>query len=467
MLSDVVPSQANACETFATRTPCACRGEEAVPTRRASAPTGRILERATPRSVSSRRHSARSCLEGSSTLPSGARSILAKSCTLPPRAPSRDRLGIGFGSQLDLELNSLEDRDNETCSRVVPDPGSIQARLDYAEHMSRRRATSMLCLGAVFGMLGFLVAASLGMWLTYQGRGLNLDGHPFPSGEAYWPSSVSEMVNDPTNPSGKCWMCFELLAALCIWLSWYPWELRNVYVGGDLKFFGVPFLHWRAFVPPFGLLMVVLIPLSTRDDFANSLASAIHLIGAVMMLGGHGLFEVYTLACAEFVRIGRRERQLRWIWCICCLVAGLGFAICGQLLEHSKGSLCCGDVLRIPTDDDIESARANGHTGLALRNAMAQETGEALLFDTAAGTILFLKYLRYWCEVAAGFSMIFGLITIWYFCPERRLELGNELPGKYCEKGDEGDATNTTDITFMDEPSSRVPSSMSPPPIAV
>lgn len=465
MLSDVVPRQANECETSATRIPCACTGDETVPTRRVSGPVGRILERASPRSVSSRRQSARSSLERSSTLPSRARRILARSCTLPPRAPSRDRLGVGFGSQLDLELNSLEDRDG--TSRVVPDPGSIQARLDYAEHMSRRRATSMLCLGAVFGMLGFLVAASLGMWLTYQDRGLNLEGHPFPSGEAYWPSSVSEMVNDPTNPSGKCWMCFEVLAALSIWLSSYPWELRNVYVGGHLKFFGIPFLHWRAFVPPVGLLMVVLIPLSTRDDFANSLATTIHLIGAVMMLGGHGLFEVYTLARAEFVRIGRRERQLRWIWCVCCLVAGLGFAICGQILEHSKGRLCCDDVWRIPTDNDIGSARANGHPGLALRDAMAQESGVALLFDTASGTIMFLKYLRYWCEVAAGFSMIFGLITIWYFCPERRLELGNELPGKYCREEDEGDATTATDITLMDVHGGRIPSNMSPPPIAV
>merc|ERR1712060_377139 len=121
---------------------------------------------------------------------------------------------------------------------------------------------------------------------------------------------------------GKCWMCFQMIASISLWFSWYPWELRNVYVGGHVKVFGVPFLHLRTFMPPIGMLMVVLIPLSIESNFGDRFATAIHLLGAVLLLGGYGCFELYSLACAEFVHIQSKERIIRWFFCVSCLLCG-------------------------------------------------------------------------------------------------------------------------------------------------
>ncbi|CAE8681704.1 unnamed protein product [Polarella glacialis] len=353
------------------------------------------------------------------------------------RVCSRDRLGVGNGSMMDL---SFPDLGEDAALPVLP--GSVQARLDYAEHTARRRATSMLILSAVFGLLGFLVAAGLGMWRTYAGfdHEMNLEGLPFPSGQSYWPGSVSEMVNDPRTPSGKCWKCFQLIAAISLWLSWYPWELRNVYVGGGVKLcsschlrHAMPFLHARTFIPPIGMLMVVLIPIASPayEDFEDTFASYIHLSGAVLMLGGHGVFEFYTLAYAEFVHIEHKERMIRWIFCLLCLFNGICFFTTGNVGSHA--GLCCADVRRIPTEMDIASARAHGHAGIAIRNELARESGTTMLYDTASGRYLALKYVSYWCEVFAGFSMIAGLATIWFYAPERKIQLSDELPGVYSE----------------------------------
>jgi len=358
---------------------------------------------------------------------------------LPDRAPSRERLGVGYGSRLELEQAQLQS-DEGQHERPKFVLGSVHARLDYAEHVARRRATSMLCLGSVFGFLGFIVAALLGMYHTYaaSSHDLNLHGEPFPSGESYWPQSVSEMVQDPRTPTGKVWMCFQVIAAISIWLSWYPWELRNVYVGGEVKLLWcVPFLHLRTFVPPVGMLMVVFVPLSLQSDFGNTFATAIHLIGAGVMLGGYGLCEAYTLAFAEYVKIQAKERIIRTILCVCCLLNGLGFLVFGHL---PTGHLCCGDVWRVPTEEDAKLARTNGYPGIAVMNELAMAQNVARLYDTASGTLLVFKYLTYWCEVGAGFSMIASMIAIWLFAPERTMEVGNEIPEKDGEDSDYEDS---------------------------
>merc|ERR1712048_505588 len=214
-------------------------------------------------------------------------------------------------------------------------------------------------------------------------------------------------------------------------------ELRNVYVGGHVKVFGVPFLHLRTFMPPIGMLMVVLIPLSIESNFGDKFATAIHYLGAVLLLGSYGCFELYTLACAEFVHIQSKERIIRWFFCVSCLLCGLGFWIFGQ--SQTFTHRCCGDSWRIPTQEDAAIAKANGHLGTSIEDMVAAENHKNMLYDSASGAILTLKYLTYWCEVGAGFSMIGSLITIWYFAPERLLEAGEELPGTDYGSSEVGD----------------------------
>jgi len=362
---------------------------------------------------------------------------------LPERAPSRERLGVGYGSQLDpsgLGMEQEEVRDADEPMRVPP--GSVQARLDYAEHNARRRATSMLCLGAAFGFLGFVFAAVLGMYYTYArlGHQLNFVGIPFPSGQDFWPGSVSEMVHDPNHPTGELWRCFEMISAFSIWLSWYPWELRNVYTGGKVQWCWVPFLHLRTFMVPIGMLLVVFVPLPQSSDFGDTFSSAIHYAGASTCLGGYAVFELYTLLFAEFVLMQRNERTLRLVLCMTCGLGLLGFVICGYL---DNTSLCCGDIYRVPTAQDVARARANGYPGLALKAQIAMDNEKELLYDTASGTVQVLKYCAYWSEVTAGISMICSLITIWYYAPERLLEMGNEIPWASAEDKDEEDSDDS------------------------
>mmetsp|Transcript_93404 Transcript_93404/g.273463 ORF Transcript_93404/g.273463 Transcript_93404/m.273463 type:complete len:109 (+) Transcript_93404:652-978(+) len=39
-----------------------------------------------------------------------------------------------------------------------------------------------------------------------------------------------------------------------------------------------------------------------------------------------------------------------------------------------------------------------------------------------------LKVANYWLEVLAGLTLLASHLVIWYFCPERNVELGDELP---------------------------------------
>eukprot|EP00931_Biecheleriopsis_adriatica_P121719 TRINITY_DN9677_c0_g3_i1.p1 TRINITY_DN9677_c0_g3~~TRINITY_DN9677_c0_g3_i1.p1 ORF type:complete len:400 (+),score=32.22 TRINITY_DN9677_c0_g3_i1:151-1350(+) len=367
---------------------------------------------------------------------SSAGQIVSALGMLPDRAPSRERLGVGYGSRLELEQAQLQS-DEGQHERPKFVLGSVHARLDYAEHNARRRATSMLCLGSTFGFFGFSFSAVLGMQYTYArtGHKLNFLGEHFPSGEDFWPGSVSEMVHDPSTPTGEIWKCFVLIGALSIWLSWYPWELRNVYTGGSVRwFFCIPFLHLRTFMPPIGMMLVAFVPLPQSSNFGETFASAIHYAGASTALGGYGVFEFYTLVFAEYVHMEPKERILRSILCATCLMGLFGFLVAGFL---PKTSLCCGDEWRVPTAEDVALAKANGYPGLAMNAQIAKDTDKALLYNTASGIVLALKYVAYWSEVTAGLSMLFSMFTIWYFAPERLVEMGNEIP--WPDKDEESD----------------------------
>merc|ERR1719436_675399 len=93
-------------------------------------------------------------------------------------------------------------------------------------------------------------------------------------------------------------------------LSWYPWQLRNVYIGDDLVLGdglfgldptgrpnGIKLLMLRQFLPPIGIMMVACIPAppGANRQFTDKVSSIVHTMGAVMSIGGYAIIEFYTL----------------------------------------------------------------------------------------------------------------------------------------------------------------------------
>lgn len=51
-----------------------------------------------------------------------------------------------------------------------------------------------------------------------------------------------------------------------------------------------------------------------------------------------------------------------------------------------------------------------------------------MMADTAYGWCLQVKGGEFWFEVLSGVFMILSHLTIWYFCPERHIDLDEQLP---------------------------------------
>jgi len=136
---------------------------------------------------------------------------------------------------------------------------------------------------------------------------LNFRGEAFPSGQNYWPDSVSEMVQDQRTQSGKVWIAFEEIGAISIWMSWYPWRLRNVRIGPDRRRYLYWFLNARAMVPSIGMLMIVNISLPSVGDMSlnANIAAGLHLVGAVLLFFGESFFELFTLYYGKAVPMKR------------------------------------------------------------------------------------------------------------------------------------------------------------------
>jgi len=280
------------------------------------------------------------------------------------------------------------------------------------------KSTSLLLVGSVFGLTGFLLAFTIGFlkfWnpIDYEGKG-------YPSGWGYFPSTVSEMVYNPLEPAGKCFFAFELLASLMIFMSWYPWELRNVYVGDDslVPFLGCSWMMMRQYssAPGMSLLAIVTTTPFAQATVLDLFCISIHLGGAVMMFGGYILAEGYTLSWGPFSGpdLGRRVHGTE-VFVRKALLTGifvfymLFSAFQGLLLlPDSMVPVCCYDVWSMPQ---------NG-----TKHALV------LLEDTASQWVLVFKIASYLCEVICGLLLIISHIAIWYYCQERHVDLIEGLP---------------------------------------
>lgn len=312
---------------------------------------------------------------------------------------------------------------------------------DHADVHQRQRSVALLLCGSICGFLGFAFAGFLGVW-RYGADDLQLNylGQPMPSGHNFWPPSVSMMVRDPQTPSGKCFYAFQTTAALCILMSWYPWQLRNVYVGENAKMFGVNLLNLRTLLPPIGMMLVThiqVIPMEQRG-FRDNVAIALHSLGAMMMIGGFCLFELHCLFSGS-IHTRAHERMIRMGIVFLCLFCCVCYFVMAMLVENADHlGICCNDVYNVPTLEDISAAQRSGHPGAAVRSMLAHEAQRPRLYNTAHGLMLHLKEACYWFEVLSGLFMISGHLAIWYYCPERQLDLARSLPnpGVYWD-GDE------------------------------
>merc|ERR1719401_326584 len=88
---------------------------------------------------------------------------------------------------------------------------------------------------------------------------------------------------------------------------------------------------------------------------------------------------------------------------------------------------------------NVENAKANGKYYIAQQNLILMQDGFLGLSNTASGMDLFMKKLEFWGEVFAGLFMIASHWVIWYYCPERQLDLDEQMPQALANWSDLGE----------------------------
>eukprot|EP00930_Biecheleria_cincta_P095305 TRINITY_DN87283_c0_g1_i1.p1 TRINITY_DN87283_c0_g1~~TRINITY_DN87283_c0_g1_i1.p1 ORF type:complete len:365 (+),score=37.04 TRINITY_DN87283_c0_g1_i1:37-1131(+) len=309
---------------------------------------------------------------------------------------------------------------------VFLDGGNMHSRLDFLDARLRSRAVILFLTGSILGLCGFLFAAFLGFHKFFFEGGRNLYGQPF-GRHNYFPQTVSEMVRDPNTPAGKCFFAFMLTGAFCMLMSWYPMELRNVYVGDDrmLCCLGGPTcITMRNILPPIGMLIVACIPTTPamQAGFRDEVTVQIHTLGAVLMIGTYIGFEAYALGSPNIRLHGRREKALRSATLLICIIGGVGFLLLGQMIVNNDPDPdSCWDKWLMPNSTINNYAMDNHKLGTWVENAEKGEDGKMRVFQVAEHGCLAIKVWNYICECLAGLGMIFNMLAIWYFCPERHL----------------------------------------------
>jgi len=346
----------------------------------------------------------------------------------------------------------MADKEYLVRTHWEPRRDEFDKRIDFIDGLNRLRATSFLVVGAFLGYSGFLFGALLGFYKQMVEIGQNnfLGQH---QNHSYFPATVSEMVWNTSSGGGKCFFAFVLIGGICMLCSWYPWKLRNVYIGDDLKLFGgwlgkdnygnergIRVLMLRQFLPPIGIMMVACIPAppAANRAFTDKISSTIHTCGAVMSIGGYAFIELYTLLGNDLpVRFdtvkayhkGWGEWNVRFGVIICCLFCIGAFQMFGVLCSQApKLGICCEDVWEIPTQADLDWLKTSRAQGYYFEDEIAKADHVHLLKQTASGTFMFFKLGQYWFEVLSGLFMLYSHLVIWWYCPERHIDLDEELP---------------------------------------
>eukprot|EP00931_Biecheleriopsis_adriatica_P075396 TRINITY_DN49263_c0_g1_i1.p1 TRINITY_DN49263_c0_g1~~TRINITY_DN49263_c0_g1_i1.p1 ORF type:complete len:393 (-),score=53.57 TRINITY_DN49263_c0_g1_i1:36-1166(-) len=322
------------------------------------------------------------------------------------------------------------------CGDIMTSQIVARVRARDLEQRLQKRAVLMLFVSCLSALLAFGVSFLIGIHkVCFERLQQNFLGDSFASGMNHVPSTVSEMVHDHNAPEGFAFNAFCLIGSICLLGSWYPMSLRNVYVGDDHLIYCTP-ISWatfRHFFPPIGMLLVTSIPAKPPANrvFGDNVAIVFHTLGAVLMIGGYCISELHCLLCnrkASRLMFKPGERQVRLALVLLCLVCGFAFQIFGVLDKRAK-FWTCADVWKVPTEAQLEYLLQN--RSLAFLSARAEEaarTNTLLLYNTASGACLNIKSLEFFSETGAGLFMILSLFAIWWYCPERHVDLDEELP---------------------------------------
>jgi len=139
---------------------------------------------------------------------------------------------------------------------------------------------------------------------------------------------------------------------------------------------------------------------------------------------GHALLLSKTVQIQSFT-----ERVVRWMCVTGAIIAGSGFIALGYVaLNAAEFHLCCADVWKVPTMEDINYAVEHRRPRFAMQAAIAHDANQPMLFNTAYGLVLVIKIVEYWCEVFSGLFMVSGLLSIWWFSVERNFDLDEDIP---------------------------------------
>lgn len=372
----------------------------------------------------------------------------------------------------------------------------VRQEVQFLDKLGRHKALWLLVIGAWMGIIGFAFAAFAG-FKSFKDQTINGLGQPYASGQPPFPLTVSEMVHDPLSPQGKAFLGFELLAAIMLLVSWYPYELSNVYVAVRHGLFVADDDHhdeghcdcggclgncfsWacmRHFLPALGLALVALVtttPVYNRKSSNISwITVQIHSIAAAMLFGGYIIVEVQCLFVAYNRRFqsgpmkGQRLVRIRnfewWIRTFFILVTAIAAVITiGIQFGYPAipdDVICCDDnYTRVENISHIAELMGPEPSNPTLEdeyNRKAVELNvmnhyystEPIRIDTASGGKLGLKKLCFWAEVVAGVFGLGSMIVIWHFAPERALLLDDYIDFKALQMRDR----NTDDDDVYDE----------------
>eukprot|EP00413_Alexandrium_margalefii_P049779 CAMPEP_0204606834 /NCGR_PEP_ID=MMETSP0661-20131031/59333_1 /ASSEMBLY_ACC=CAM_ASM_000606 /TAXON_ID=109239 /ORGANISM="Alexandrium margalefi, Strain AMGDE01CS-322" /LENGTH=317 /DNA_ID=CAMNT_0051618193 /DNA_START=71 /DNA_END=1024 /DNA_ORIENTATION=+ len=292
---------------------------------------------------------------------------------------------------------------------------------------SRYRSPGLLIFGASSAVLGFITITVIGL-IEFMVKTRNSALHrEYPSGNGYWPSTVSEMVHDQESPGGKLFYTFGLIAGVCIFQSQYPFHLRNVYTGNE-KVWGTR-VYWTTFrqiCPSMGLWLLIGVntyPTQIALDspgYTKMFCVFLHLTGAGMMFVGYMVCELKCLhlkkySSHSFIDIEPKELRFRTFLAWTILVGFIFFCFTQVLLNVAKKSnVCCPDVWKMKG-----SVVHNEHGHKMLLT-------ETQLVNTASDMFLKIKVASFIFEDVAGVALVLSHLAIWYFSEERHVEYGNQ-----------------------------------------
>lgn len=316
----------------------------------------------------------------------------------------------------------------------APEPAGVVTSID-----SRFRGPSMLFFGALAGFLAFgfvLILGVINFFVKLENQEI---GVTYASGRGYWPQTVSEAVHDTTSPSGRIFFAFCLIAAMCIFVSFYPYNLRNVYTGSQVV--GCTSLYWMTFrqlVPGMGLVLLICVPTYPAPEAAASpgytkeFCVALHLIGAFMMFIGYLVCELKCMDMLCFkndtLLVEGAEKTVRQV-----LVGMLAFGfllfsiaqIAIMFIAEDDTVLCCHDKWYEKGSVVNVSVHSMIH-GIPTNVTLVSQITTPQVYNTAYGWALMLKIFSYGSECIAGCALLASHLAIHAFCEERNIDYGSD-----------------------------------------